>query len=341
MTVRQLPKHRLITSRSWLRGKRRVLLCAVLLLAVLGVPGGAKLLISEQLGNQVSRLPNVFAPLDGVSRPPSSSALTFLLVGTDTRSDSPTTGTDAAGDGLGGDRSDILMLARIDPTRSRATVVSIPRGVWVAIPGHGMNTINAAYAFGGPSLLIQTVERLTDVRIDHLAVIDFVGFRAMVDAVGGIDVTVSAPTGQQGVDHLDGSAALEFVRQRHGLAEEDLDRAERAQSVLRALLVKASSDESLSGLGRYRLLDAATRSIGVDDTLSNGGLRELGANLRSLSTENVTFVRAPVATLRKDGEHDVDNLEPRAEDLWSALRNDAMETYLDQHRADVLGPTTR
>ena len=98
-----------------------------------------------------------------------------------------------------------------------------------------MNKINAAYAFGGPSLLIRTVENLTALRIDHFAVVDFAGFRSVVDAVGGIDVGISAATNNDGVDfhqgvnHLDGTQALAYVRQRYGLADGDLDRAQRQQ----------------------------------------------------------------------------------------------------------------
>lgn len=140
-----------------------------------------------------------------------------------------------------------------------------------------MNKVNAAYAFGGPSLLIQTVEDLTQIRVDHFGVIDFAGFESMIDAVGGIDVSISEATSnagvefRQGVNHLDGAQALAFVRQRYNLADGDLDRAQRQQAVLRALLSKAASGSTFGNPAAfYTLLDAATRSVGVDDTLSNG-----------------------------------------------------------------------
>ena len=126
------------------------------------------------------------------------------------------------------------MIARLNPDRTVAAVASIPRDSWVDIPGHGHDKINAAYSFGGPSLLVATVENLTQIRIDHFAVIDFAGFRSMVDAVGGIDVGIDAPTSSdgvafhQGVNHLDGRAALAYVRQRYGLIGGDFDRAQPA-----------------------------------------------------------------------------------------------------------------
>jgi LCP family protein required for cell wall assembly len=318
------------------------------LVALLGGPKLLKFMLLEELGDGVARVPDVFTPLDAVARPPENAALTFLLVGTDTRSDSPTTGTGAGGDGLGRDRSDVLMIARIDPSRTNAAVVSIPRDSWVEIPGHGMNKINAAYAYGGPSLLVQTVERLTAIRIDHLAVIDFAGFQAMVDAVGGIDVSILEATSQEGVhfheglNHLDGYAALKFVRQRHGLVDGDLDRAQREQSALRALLVKAVDTGMLSDLGGlYRLINAATRSIGVDETLTGRRLSALMSELRNLQASGVKFVRAPVTGFGREGPQSVGYLDPRAIELWSALRSGALDAYLLRHGTDVLGSTTR
>ena len=99
--------------------------------------------------------------------------------------------------------------------------MSIPRDTWVDIPDRRANRIATAYSAGGPSLLIRTVEGLTDLRIDHFAVIDFAGFRSMVDAVGGIDVDVPAPVGAfgRGVNHMDGAQALAYVRDPSGLPE--------------------------------------------------------------------------------------------------------------------------
>ena len=108
-----------------------------------------------------------------------------------------------------GQRDDpVLTLARVDvdlnPSATRASVVSIPRDAWVDIPDRGPGKISSAYGLGGPTLLVQTVEQLTHNRIDHFAIIDYAGFQHMVDAVGGIDV--------QG-GHLDGPAALSYVSQ--------------------------------------------------------------------------------------------------------------------------------
>ncbi|MHA6797158.1 LCP family protein [Pseudonocardia bannensis] len=267
-------------------------------------------------------------------------------MGTDSRSAEPTTGTDAAPDvEPGSQRSDVLMVAQISPERTNASVVSIPRDAWVEIPGRGMNTINAAYALGGPSLLIRTVENLTDLRIDHFAVIDFAGFESMVDSVGGIDVRVAAATSNHGVDfhqslnHLDGAQALAYVRQRYNLPRGDLDRAQRQQNALRALLSRAVSGGALSDpAGLYDLLDATSRTVGVDDTLSNGGLRSLAFELIDLRPSAVAFMSAPVRGLGREGVQSVVCLDDlRAAELWSALRNGTPADYAQRHPADSLG----
>lgn len=330
------------------RGRRIAAVLGALVLALALLVAGTLFALSESLGNNVDRVPDAFAGIDEATRPAATNSLTFLLVGTDTRSEVPTTGADGGG-GVGGDRSDVLMLATVDPSRTTASVVSIPRDSWVDIPGYGMNKVNAAYAFGGPSLLIETVENLTQLRVDHFGVIDFAGFESMIDAVGGIDVSISEATSnngvefRQGVNHLDGAQALAFVRQRYDLADGDLDRAQRQQAVLRALLSKAGSGSTFSNPAAfYTLLDAATRSVGVDDTLSNGGLRSIALEMTGLRPSAVTFVRAPVAGLGREGDQSVVYLDQGiAGELWRAVGDGRTSTYADAHPSDVLGSVTR
>jgi LCP family protein required for cell wall assembly len=290
----------------------------------------------------------VFGPLDAGARPPGQAALTFLVVGTDTRSPEPTTGSDApVGVNPGSQRSDVIMLAELSPDRTSASVVSIPRDSWVDIPGHGMNKINAAYAFGGASLLTSTVEKLTGVHVDHFAVIDFAGFQAMVDAVDGIDVQVAQTTTDRGVtfqkgpNHLDGADALVYVRQRYGLPNGDLDRAKREQNALKALLSKAVSAGTLADpIKLYRFLDATSRSVSVDDTLTNGGFRSLALESRGLQPAAVTFLTTPVRGLGREGAQDVVYLaDDRAAALWTAFRAGATNDFARENPGDLLGST--
>ncbi|MGD9988023.1 LCP family protein [Pseudonocardia sp.] len=328
------------------RRTRRILIGvgATLLVIVLGI-AATIYFVTETLGNNVTRVPGVFQGLPA-DRPADTGALTFLLVGTDSRATEATTGSDApAGVNAGSQRSDVIMLAQIAPNRSQASIVSIPRDSWVDIPGRGKNKINAAYAFGGPSLLIETVENMTKVRVDHFAVIDFSGFQNMVDSVGGIDVRVAKTTStfggytfHEGLNHLDGAAALAYVRQRYELPRGDLDRAARQQNALKALLSKAVENGSFANVGAlYDLADATTKTVSVDDTLTNNGLRGLAFDLRELRPAGVTFLTTPVRGLGMEGAQSVVYLDDTAASaLWAALRDGQLQTYLQTHPADTL-----
>jgi LCP family protein required for cell wall assembly len=317
------------------RWPRALLALALAALTVLVLASATLYLSSEQLGNNVARLPDVFSSLDRTPRPPPiGDRVSFLLVGTDSRPD-PAAGVR---------RGDMLMLARIDINQSRTggSVISIPRDSWVDIPGRGPGAIDAAYAAGGPPLLIQTVEQLTKARINHFAIIDFAGFRQMVDAVGGIDVQTTQAVGPAGVrfvggpNHLDGVQALAYVRQLDSASSGGyLGRAARMQNALRALMDRAASSGLLADpIGVYQLLDAVSRSMSVDDTLSNNDLRQLGLEMRSLRSSNVQFVIAPVNRI---GRLD----DARAAELWDALRNDAVGAYIQRHPSDTLGQAPR
>ena len=305
-------------------------------------------LVGENIGENVKRVPDVFSPIDPATRPAEGKSLTFLLVGTDSRSTEPTSGSDAAKTNAAAPDSDVLMVARLNTDRSVAAVASIPRDSWVDIPGHGTGRISSAYALGGPSLLVQAVENLTQIRIDHFAVIDFAGFEFIVDAVGGIDIDVDTATTSDGValrpglNHLNGREALAYVRE-HGPTDRDLDRGQHQQKALRALLRQIAARQMLSSpAGTFELLDAASRVLSVDDTLSNGGLRTIASNLNDVDPAHITFVRAPVAGLGSRGPHAPVYLDTsQATELWSALRSDRIAPYAETYPDDTLNAVTR
>jgi LCP family protein required for cell wall assembly len=310
----------------------------VFLLLVAGA--GAIYLVSEQLGDNVTRV-QAFDGIDEASRPPATGALTFLLVGTDSRSEATPPGITAAGTGSD---AEVVMVAHVAPDRKSATVVSIPRDSIVDIPDHGRGRVSGAYAAGGATLLVQTVERLTDLRIDHFAVIDFAGFRSMVDAVGGIDVDIAPPLVpgfRPGPNHLDGNLALVYVRDRTGVVTGE--RARRQQNALRGILDKAGSSDTLTDpVQLYDFLDAASHAVGVDETLSNGGMRALALRLSSLRPSDVLFVRAPVAGLGRDGAGMVVQLDSaQAAALWMAVGQGTAKDFVQHNARDALGPVTR
>lgn len=289
---------------------------ALTLVAVLAAGVGAFALLHQRIGDLRS-IPDVFAGLDEATRPaaPGPGAgggrpVTFLLVGTDTRADGATTGTAATEAGADA-RADTIMLARFKGG-GEVSVVGIPRDSWVEVPGHGKNKINAAYAFGGPSLLVRTVEQLTNVRVDHFAVVDFAGFAAVTDAIGGVEVQVDTPssnlghTFQRGRQLMNGEQALAFVRQRHGLPGGDFDRIQRQQAYLLGVVRTLGEKRIWTNPGAVGdLVDAATRSISVDDSLGTAGLLALAAQARTVRGDRVAFSLAPVAGVGMEGAQSV------------------------------------
>jgi LCP family protein required for cell wall assembly len=229
------------------------------------------------------------------------------------------------------------MLMHISGARDRVSLISFPRDSWVEIPGAGTAKINAAFSYGGPPLLIRTVEHLTGVRIDHFGVLDFIGFMKMAEAVGGVDVKIAQKThdptyGKRtwpaGTVHLDGAQALEFVRQRHGLPDGDLDRIKRQQAFLEALGSKVMSAGTLLNPFKLNsLLKAVTSSVTFDDTVTAGTLRRL---VRSLTkTSLIEYFTAPVASMGTVGEQYVANLDgAKTRILFDAVRRDQVGSYV-------------
>jgi anionic cell wall polymer biosynthesis LytR-Cps2A-Psr (LCP) family protein len=309
------------------RGRRSTLVkvllgMAVAVVVIVAGTAGAGLYLANKLDKNIKRIDNVFSELPEEERPNkvpvAADAMNVLLVGSDVRAQGQTTGS--AGLPTGADeRSDTIMLVHLPADRDNAYVVSLPRDSWVPIPGRGTAKINAAYAYGGPTLLVRTIEQLTDVQIDHYAQIDFAGFKAMTDAVGGVDVP--------GAGHLGGDQALAYVRERKSLPNGDFDRIKRQHAFLRALMTKSTG--TLTDPGAFTdLLEAVTRAVSVDDGMSAGDLRSLTLGMRGVRSADVHFHTAPTEGTGMVGNQSVVFLDPQADRaLWTAIRNDAMTTW--------------
>jgi LCP family protein required for cell wall assembly len=335
------------------RGRRRVLRRALVGLGVLtlvlalAVGGGAWFLADRYAGN-IADVGNVFESLDDDTRPAAATPetatdadpVTFLLVGSDTREEIV--------DGEIPDaRSDAIMVARLSGDRQHVQVISIPRDSYVDIPGYGKNKINAAYAFGGPTLLIQTVENLTGVRIDHYAAISFNGLISMTDALGGVDVQVAETTSwgpytfTAGTNHLDGDMARWYVGQRYDLPGGDFDRVRRQQNYLRALFGKlfaAGTFDSLSQIDSVLL--TVTDSIAVDDTLDTPALLSLVLSARGITPDGIDFFTAPVLGTGTEGSASVVYLDPTTgARMWGYLQTDSLSQnageFADETLAEV------
>jgi len=336
------------------RRTRRVLYAALILLCtgILLIVGGGYWAVEHYTG-KVERIPGAFptnVPKSALPPPSRDGSQTFLLVGLDSRSDLPTTGKDAKAAEWkpGAQRSDTMMLVHIPADHRNAYVISLPRDSWVSIPGHGKAKLNAAFSWGGPPLLIDTVQRLTRVKIDHLMVIDWSGFRKLTDAVGGVALTVDKPVPRRngpggvwtaGTHHMDGSEALDYVRERYGLPRGDLDRTHRQQNFLRAVLPRMLSGGTLSNpLTLKHTLDQITSVVSVDDKLSDGDLRDLVWDMRKVRAKDMVFMNAPVAGFDTIDRQSVVLLDQNGTSgLWEALRNDTMAHYVATNTLDELG----
>ena len=334
------------------RTLRRALIAAgaLVLVLVLLIGGGLWFLSARYAGN-VDRVSDVFSSIPEDSRPAPAAPtdpqvqgtpLTFLLVGSDSRE------TTLEGEVPTG-RSDAIMIARIGADRQSAQLISIPRDSWVDIPGRGMNKINASYAFGGPSLLVQTVEQLTGVRIDHFVAIDFEGLASVTEALGGVTVVVAETTTngpytfQAGPNEITGEEVRWYLGQRYGLPGGDFDRVQRQQQFLKAVLGKLISSDTFSDLGRLDAsLRAVTRSVAVDEELGDAEMLRMAYSLRGLEESDVQYFTAPVLGTGMEGPASVVYLDDvAAERMWDYLRTDSLGANAEEFQEQALPDVPR
>jgi LCP family protein required for cell wall assembly len=333
------------------RRLRRVLISLGVLGLVLALVVGCGLwYLTDRWAGNIDRVTDVFAELDEEARPapatPAETApadpVTFLLVGSDTRGET-LEGEDPDG------RSDAIMIARFSADRTHAQLISIPRDSWVDIPGHGKNKINASYAFGGPSLLIQTVEQLTHVRIDHYVAIDFDGLIQVTDDLGGVDVVVAETSSNgpftfpAGSNHLDGEQARWYLAQRKGLPGGDFDRVKRQQQYLRSMFGKLFSSDTFTNPGKLdSAMLAVTSAVSIDDTLGNGDLVALAYSLRNVTPDSIEFFTAPVLGTGMEGPASVVYLDMvGGERMWSYLRSDSLGQNAGEFGGEALPDVPR
>ncbi|MFD3537407.1 LCP family protein [Streptomyces sp. NPDC058664] len=268
-----------------------------------------------------------------------SAARNILLIGSDTRAGA---GNREYGRDKGTQRSDTTILLHLSAGKSSATAVSLPRDLMVTIPScrkaDGTRTreqfaqFNWAFEFGGTACTIRTVEKLTGIRVDHHMVIDFQGFKKMVDAVDGVEVCLKEPVDDSdaklklpaGRQTLHGEQALGFVRARKSIGNgSDTERMDRQQQFLGALVNKVQSNGVLLNPTKlYPVLDAATKAITTDSGLDSlRDLYDLARSMRSVPTEKVQFLTVPRRSYRYDANRD-ELVQPAASQLFKQLRED-------------------
>ncbi|GAB3977151.1 LCP family protein [Plantactinospora veratri] len=322
------------------RRTRRIVLITLLVLALLGGGGAvAAGLYVHSLESGIERV-EAFDAVPEESRPVkvAKDAKNILILGSDTRDPSNT----------GGSRSDTIILAHLPADRSSAQLVSIPRDTWVNVPKskdgkHGGRDakINAAYAWGGIPLMVQTVEKFTGVRVDHVALVDFAGFKEIVDALGGVQITVEEsftsthsllPSGRRefkkGTQVMDGAQALDYARERYAFKDGDFARIRHQQQVIRAILDKAASGGTLANPAKLNsFVRASADAVSVDKTLS---MLDMGMELRHLRSGNLTFVTSPTQGTGQVGSESVVFADrDKAKKFYEAVRRDAVPEILN------------
>jgi LCP family protein required for cell wall assembly len=251
--------------------------------------------------------------------------LTYLVVGADQRMNT-------------GGRADAIIIVHVPAGLREAYLISIPRDLLVPIPGHWEDKINAAYQIDGVPLLSATLNDLTGIGFDGAAILDFGGFKEVVDAIGGLDICLdqqvhSIHTGAvfpAGCQHLTGAQALDLARQRYDLPGGDFDRVRHHQRLIRAMVEQAADSDLLTDPLR---LDRTIRAVGNALTVDTGGvpLSDLAFALRRLRADRITGITVPSYPQMIDGTSYV-LAEPGASDLYRAVRESELAAWVSANR---------
>jgi LCP family protein required for cell wall assembly len=262
---------------------------------------------------------------------------TYLVVGSDSREGLTAAQRKKLRTGrVGGGRTDTILLLHVPAGRGPSVLMSVPRDSYVAIPGHGQNKVNAAYAFGGPRLLADTLEKATGVQIDDYVEIGLGGFAGMVGAVGGVQICPAFAMKDRdagldivkGCQHADGATALGYARARHSDPRGDLGRVERQRELMAAVVTRGTSITTLVNPFRtYPLARRGASALTVDDETGPVALLRFGLGMRSTAGANGVSLTVPVAgTASRPGAGSVVLWDDaQAQRVFDALRTDDTE----------------
>lgn len=333
------------------RRRRRLWLAASgVLLAVVAAAGTSAWVVvhrtTSSWGRQVTRIDSPFRAMP--SRPPVDSsagtALNILVLGSDSRI--------SAGDprqwAAGGERTDAIMIVHVTSDRESAFVMSIPRDSWVSVPGHGKAKINAAFSWGGPALMVQTVEQHTGIHLDHFAIVDFGGFKKITDLLGGVTITVPKTTTsvkqgtvRAGTYTMNGEQALTYVRQRYDVPGGDFGRVKRQQNWIRAVLIKLKEINPVTDPMLFEnAVSTLSSATEVDAGLTPQLIQDLAADLQHMGPHDIRFFTVPVTGTGWSPDHKqsivmLDTMVGR--ELWSAIKRDRIAEWIAVRKPDSLG----
>jgi LCP family protein required for cell wall assembly len=301
------------------RGRRIALILVTVVVVLIAGVAGTYFWLNGKLNRSVT------LPATSLT----SAGTNWLITGSDSRAGLSRAEIDAMHVGFdeGTLNSDSIMLLHLGS--GRPVLISIPRDSYVDIPGHGWNKMNAALAYGGASLLIQTVENATGLKIDHYMGIGFGGLVAVVNQIGGVQICLktgihdsySGVNLSAGCHNLDGDQALAFVRDRHSFATEDLQRIQDQRAFLSALLKKATSPGVyLNPFTALPFGSTAASSMSVDTGTSLLDLAHAASALRDPETGTVPIASSNYYTSAGDS---VSWNKIQATKLFQALKTDS------------------
>ncbi|MEU4088739.1 LCP family protein [Streptomyces aureus] len=323
------------------RRRRRGRIVLLTLLVLLLTAGGTAYWLYSDLDGNIKGVDLDEALGDDRPEKLPTSGQNILVLGSDSRS-----GANAAlkTGHVSGARSDTALVMHIPEGRQKAFAVSIPRDTLVTrpectradgtkVPSAQRVMFNSIYSQVGSACVVKTVEKISGIRMDHYMEIDFAGFKGLVDAIGGVTVTVDKDIHDTssgldltaGTHRLDGTQSLEFVRTRHGIGDgSDLGRIGLQQRFLTALLSEIKNQDLLgSPTKTYKIADSLTRALTTDSDLASlSALADFGRSMNGVDPSTMETIMLPVAYDRIDPNRVV-AAEPGASELWKALRTDS------------------
>ncbi|MFS0702436.1 LCP family protein, partial [Cellulomonas sp. 179-A 4D5 NHS] len=270
------------------------------------------------------------AHVAALSGAPGTDGTTYLLAGSDSRADGAIEDAETTGQ-----RSDTMMLLH-QPASGPAALLSLPRDTYVEIPGQGPGKLNAAYSAGGAPLLVQTVEGLTGMTVDHYVEVGFAGFEQIVDAVGGVnlcsDLTVddkdSGMVWTPGCRDVGGTEALAFARMRKSDPDADIGRAERQQQLIGSISSRVQDPGLLLQPGKQvALLRSGTAALTVSDETGIVDLGRMALTFRSANGPDGITGTPPISNIdyRPGGVGSSVQLDPDlAPGFFAAIRDGSL-----------------
>jgi LCP family protein required for cell wall assembly len=283
--------------------------------SAVGATGGAPAAHAQSSGIVIGKAHAGYTPSITGSKP-----IVLLMVGSGAR----------PGDDVEHSLADSLHLVFINPAKKHAVLVGIPRDSYVSIPNHGTGKINSSLFYGGPALLVQTIENMSGVQIDYWAITTFWGFTDMIDAVGGLTMDVPFAMSdsyarsdfQPGVQELSGRDALAFARTRHDLQQGDFGRQENGGRLFLASLAQFQKEYRKDPSRLFTWLGAGMRNI--DTTTPLAEIMPLAFTASKISVKNVQNVVLP-GSAGMAGSLSVVHLDlTRARSIFTDAKTDAI-----------------